>query len=146
MKKITNANVKVMANGVALCPVCHKFFSTKNLTDAEIDAVNANGACVKCAPAKKVSAFKRVRKMILDAKLDNSQVAVLTDKGFTQKHTGIAYQMLIPAVEAKTIVKYGKARYAKKTITINEVEYFLTNDIYDRNVGLVEAMLDSIVR
>ena len=152
MKKITNANVKVMANGVALCPVCHKFFSTKNLTDAEIDAINANGACVKCAPVvtapvkKTVSAFKQVRQMILSANLNTAQVALLMDKSFTQKRTGIAYQMLVPVIEAKTIVKYGKARYAKKTITINEVEYFLTNDIYDRNVGLVEAMLDSIVR
>ena len=150
MKKITNANVKVMANGVALCPVCHKFFSTKNLTDAEIDAINANGACVKCAPAvtapvkKTVSAFKQVRQMILSANLNTAQVALLMDKSFTQKRTGIAYPML-RTVKAD-IMKYGKARYAKKTITINNMEYRLTNDIYGRNVSLVKEMLADITK
>ena len=150
MKKITNANVKVMANGVALCPVCHKFFSTKNLTDAEIDVINANGACVKCAPVvtapvkKTVSAFKQVRQMILSANLNTAQVALLMDKSFTQKRTGIAYPML-RTVKAD-IMKYGKARHAKKTITINNMEYRLTNDIYGRNVSLVKAMLADITK
>ena len=162
MKKITNANVKVMANGVALCPVCHKFFSVKNCTEVEIEAINEHGACLDCAPvevevpveaeksAKRISAFKRVRNMIVNASLNEEQIAMLMDKGTTQKATGIAYQLLKETdsnmSRDEQIRKYNKIRYAVKPIEINGKEYFLTNDIYEKNVSRFALLLGYLMK
>jgi superfamily II helicase len=161
-KKINNGAIKVMANGVCLCPVCHKFFSVKNCTDEQMEAINKNGACLDCAPAevevevpveaekpaKKVSAFKRVRNMIIDAGLNDKQIAMLMDKVTTQKATGIAYQFLKEAdsnmSRDEQIRKYNKIRYAVKPIEINGKAYFMTNDIYEKNVSKFAILLKSI--
>jgi superfamily II helicase len=159
-KKINNGAIKVMSNGVCLCPVCHKFFSVKNCTAEEIEAINKNGACLDCAPvevevpvkaekpAKKISAFKRVRNMIIDADLNDKQIAMLMDKGTTQKATGIAYQLLKEAdsnmSRDEQIRKYNKIRYAVKPIEINGKAYFMTNDIYEKNVSKFAILLKSI--
>ena len=162
--KINNSAIKVMSNGVCLCPQCHKFFSVKNYTAEEIEAINKNGACLDCAPAevevevevsvkaekpaKKVSAFKRVRNMIIDADLNDKQIAMLMDKGTTQKATGIAYQLLKEAdsnmSRDEQIRKYNKIRYAVKPIEINGKAYFMTNDIYEKNVSKFAILLKSI--
>ena len=158
-KKINNPAIKVMANTVCLCPVCHKFFSVKNYTEAEIEAVNEHGTCIHCTPVemhvvpaapveKKVSAFKMVRNMVVSANLSDEQIALLTDKTFTQKNAHLAYAMLLPVDETSSYkeqtVKYNKARYSKKTIELNGKAYFLTNDIYKKNVLAVKEMLASL--
>ena len=51
-KKINNGAIKVMANGVCLCPVCHKFFSVKNYTEEQMEALNKYGVCAHCTPAE----------------------------------------------------------------------------------------------
>lgn len=160
-KKINNPAIKVMANGVCLCPVCHKFFSVKNYTAEKIEAVNKNGTCIHCTPVemhvdapaikaeKKVSAFKMVRNMVVNAKLSDKQIALLMDKTFTQKNAHLAYAMLLPVDETSSYkeqtVKYNKARYSKKTIELNGKAYYITNDIYKKNVLAVKEMLENMV-
>ena len=159
-KKINNDAIKVMANGVCLCPVCHKFFSVKNCTAEEIEAINKNGVCLDCVPvevevvvakpAKRISAFKRVRNMIVNASLNEEQITMLMDKQNTQHATGIAYQILKEADENMSrdeqIRKYGKTRYAVKPIEINGKEYFLTNDIYEKNVSRFALLLGYLMK
>ena len=160
--KINNSAIKVMSNGVCLCPVCHKFFSVKNCTEVEIEAINEHGACIDCAPvevevsveaekpAKRISAFKRVRNMIVNASLNEEQITMLMDKQNTQHATGIAYQILKEADENMSrdeqIRKYGKTRYAVKPIEINGKEYFLTNDIYEKNVSRFALLLGYLMK
>ena len=159
-KKINNDAIKVMANGVCLCPQCHKFFSVKNCTAAEIEAINEHGVCLTCEPAevevvvakpaKRISAFKRVRNMIVNASLNEEQITMLMDKQNTQHATGIAYQILKEADENMSrdeqIRKYGKTRYAVKPIEINGKEYFLTNDIYEKNVSRFALLLGYLMK
>lgn len=45
---ITNANIKMMKNGVALCPSCKKFFGTKKLSEDMLALVNKYGVCPAC--------------------------------------------------------------------------------------------------
>jgi hypothetical protein len=154
---INNSAIKVMSNGVCLCPVCHKFFSVKNCTEAEIEAINEHGACLACEPVevvakpeKRISAFKRVRNMIVNASLNEEQITMLMDKPNTQHATGIAYQILKEANENMSrdeqIRKYGKTRYAVKPIEINGKEYFLTNDIYEKNVSRFAYLLGYLTK
>lgn len=190
-KKINNSAIKVMENGSCLCPQCHKFFSVKNYTEEQMEALNKYGVCVHCTPTeestsveteavaetftetvaetaeapaekvakkaiektvpaeKKVSAFKLVRDLVENAKLSDEQIALLTDKTFTQKNVHIAYALLMPVDEKlsykEQAVKYNKARYAKKTVELNGKAYYMTNDIYKKNVLSVKEMLASFV-
>jgi tRNA A37 threonylcarbamoyltransferase TsaD len=190
-KKINNGAIKVMPNGSCLCPQCHKFFSVKNYTDEQMEALNKYGVCAHCTPAeesaeaetetiaeavvetvvetveapekkavkkaiektvpaeKKVSAFKLVRDLVENANLSDEQIALLTDKTFTQKNAHIAYALLMPVDEKlsykEQAVKYNKARYAKKAVELNGKAYYMTNDIYKKNVLSVKEMLASFV-
>ena len=194
-KKINNGAIKVMPNGSCLCPQCHKFFSVKNYTEEQMEALNKYGVCAHCTPAKesaetetdtiadavveavektvvetveapekkavkkaiektvpaekKVSAFKLVRDLVENANLSDEQIALLTDKTFTQKNAHIAYALLMPVDEKlsykEQAVKYNKARYAKKAVELNGKAYYMTNDIYKKNVLSVKEMLASFV-
>ena len=196
-KKINNGAIKVMPNGSCLCPQCHKFFSVKNYTDEQMEALNKYGVCAHCTPAeesalveteavveaeapaeaveetvvetveapekkavkkaiektvpaeKKVSAFKLVRDLVENANLSDEQIALLIDKTFTQKNAHIAYALLMPVDEKlsykEQAVKYNKARYAKKAVELNGKAYYMTNDIYKKNVLSVKEMLASFV-
>ena len=182
---INNSAIKVMPNGSCLCPQCHKFFSVKNYTDEQMEALNKYGVCAHCTPVeesapteteavvdtvvetakapakkaekkaiektapaeKKVSAFKLVRDLVENANLSDEQIALLTDKTFTQKNAHIAYALLMPVDEKlsykEQAVKYNKARYAKKAVELNGKAYYMTNDIYKKNVLSVKEMLAS---
>jgi cytoskeletal protein RodZ len=98
---------------------------------------------------KKVSAFKLVRDLVENANLSDEQIALLTDKTFTQKNAHIAYALLMPVDEKlsykEQAVKYNKARYAKKAVELNGKAYYMTNDIYKKNVLSVKEMLASFV-
>ena len=184
-KKINNSAIKVMPNGSCLCPQCHKFFSVKNYTEEQMEALNKYGVCAHCTPAeesaetetdtiadavvetvetpekkavkkaiektvpaeKKVSAFKLVRYLVENANLSDEQITLLTDKTFTQKNAHIAYALLMPVDEKlsykEQAVKYNKARYAKKAVELNGKAYYMTNDIYKKNVLSVKEMLAS---
>ena len=195
-KKINNSAIKVMPNGSCLCPQCHKFFSVKNYTEEQMEALNKYGVCAHCTPAeesasveantvveetatpaetvaetvveteeapakkvakksiekaapaeKKVSAFKLVRDLVENANLSDEQIALLTDKTFTQKNAHIAYALLMPVDDKLSYkdqtMKYNKARYAKKTVELNGKAYYMTNDIYKKNVLYVKELLAS---
>ena len=122
--KITNAAIKVMKNGTLLCPVCKKFFSIKNYTDAEIKLVNKYGSCRACHKEEEVSKMaKRKVETIFIPPEGSGEIILPGPRGVT-KHQMIAAinrNIDIPANIEQLAISYpstfyGSLKYVKKAI------------------------------
>jgi hypothetical protein len=91
---------------------------------------------------KKVSARQAAKEMLLSTKLSDFMLNKLQNKRITHKLTGIIYQLLVPIDTDEEKLKHaGKRRYGKDVLTINDKQFFLTNDIYMRNLEPLSKLL-----
>ena len=101
----------------------------------------------------KISAGKIIRekflKLIDDNKITNDILETLKDTKKTKEVLGIRYAFLKEyddtiTKKANTYIN-GHARYtAKIIIKINKVDYIITNDLYEKNIGKFNTWADSL--
>jgi hypothetical protein len=91
---------------------------------------------------KKMSARQVAKEMILNTNISSSMLHTLQDKRITHKFTGIIYPLIVPIdTDDEKLLYAGKRRYGKDIITINGRKFFLTNDIYIRNLEPLSKLL-----
>ena len=105
---------------------------------------------VKQEPAgfeKKPSAGKQIREMFINnlSKLTDKEMEILTSAEKTKEVLKIRYAFLKKSTANKDDRKVnGCPRYGAKTISINGVEYWVTNDIYERNIENFKKWIESL--
>ena len=98
-------------------------------------------------PAKRESAsskFMKLFQLAVDNKKINTEIEnKLTDKEYCKEQFKLAYPMLLKIVEGKDLREQRKInnyyRYQSKTIKINETEYLVCNNIYEKQVEAMKA-------
>jgi len=91
---------------------------------------------------KKMSARQMAKEMILNTNISSSMLRILQDKRITHKFTGIIYPLIVPTdIDDNKLLYAGKRRYGKDIITINHKDFYLTNDIYIRNIEPLSKLL-----
>lgn len=141
------------------CVECNKFYSAKKLTSEQRQLAENTGLCPICQgnhaivskyvkTEKKVSAASKIRVVLEDTITNENQVALLMDKAYTIKLTGIKYPFLKEINQNEDVHQQllvnGRARYSKKTYFFNGRVFAMTNDLYDRNVERTIDMLNVI--
>jgi len=98
-------------------------------------------------PPKKISAGKTIREMFesILPKLKDEHLEILTSQEKTKEVLKIRYAFLKEATENKDDRKINNhSRYGSKTITINDKSYWVTNDLYERNIETFEKWVKTI--
>lgn len=98
-------------------------------------------------PPKKISAGKTIREMFeaILPKLTNEHLEILTSAEKTKETLKIRYPFLKESTENKEDRKVnGNARYGKNTIKINDKDYYITNDLYSRNIETFKKWVETI--
>lgn len=96
---------------------------------------------------KKLSAGKTIRDLFqtIISKLKDEQLEILTSAEKTKEVLKIRYAFLKESTENKEDRKVnGNARYGAKTITINDKSYWMTNDLYERNIETFKAWVETL--
>ena len=98
-------------------------------------------------PAKRESASSKLMKLFQIA-IDNKKITKeieekLTDKEYSKEQFKLSYPLLKKIIDGKDIKEQRKVnnyyRYQAKTIKINEHEYLVCNNIYDKQVNAMKA-------
>ena len=167
MSVMTNINKMQFVGKTPKCVECNKFYSGKKLTSEQRQLAENTGLCPICqgnhaivskyvktekkVSAKKsvkVSAASKIRVVLEDTITNENQVALLMDKAYTIKLTGIKYPFLKEINQNEDVHQQllvnGRARYSKKTYSFNGRVFAMTNDLYDRNVDRTIDMLNAI--
>ena len=96
---------------------------------------------------KQPSAGKQIRELFINnlSKLTDKEMEILTSAEKTKEVLKIRYAFLKKSTDNKEDRKVnGNARYGSKTIEINGVEYWLTNDLYERNIEVFKTWVESL--
>ena len=158
---MTNTNINKMqfVGKTPKCVECNKFYSAKKLTDEQRQMAENTGLCPVCQgnhaivskyikTEKKVSAASKIRVVLENTITNENQVALLMNKAYTIKLTGIKYPFLkeinVNEDVHQQLLINGRARYSKKTYSFNGRVFAMTNDMYDRNVERTIDMLNVI--
>jgi hypothetical protein len=89
-----------------------------------------------------MSARQVAKEMILNTNISSSMLHTLQDKRITHKFTGIIYPLIVPIdTDDEKLLYAGKRRYRRDIITIIGRDFFLTNDIYIRNLEPLSKLL-----
>jgi len=95
--------------------------------------------------ATKISAFSKVKDLISNTRLTDTQLSYLQNRTFTVKNTSIIYPLLkevnMDTLTNEDITINNKVRYNKKPLFINGKTYLMTNNIYEKNIPRVAALL-----
>ena len=171
---IAMTNAVKNASKVGKCTCCAKFVGLKKMSVKERANYKRTGLCPKCYAKKQAerlatitanktaraekkanaqamranSPFNQVLAMVQNITLTTEQLALLQDRDFVLKATNIVYPLLKKYDIGKTFEEQTyvckKARYARTPININGEDYFVTNNIYTKNLAKVKAMLQDI--
>ena len=98
-------------------------------------------------PPKKVSAGKQIRDLFesIIPKLKDEHLEILTSQEKTKEVLKIRYSFLKEVKNEKDERKInGCPRYGKNTVKINDKEYYITNDLYKRNIEIFKAWVETI--
>ena len=162
MSVMTNINKMQFVGKTPKCVECNKFYSAKKLTSEQHQLAENTGLCPICQgnhaivskyiktekKTFKVSASSKIRVVLEDTITNENQVALLMDKAYTIKLTGIKYPFLKEINQNEDVHQQllvnGRARYSKKTYSFNGRVFAMTNDLYDRNVDRTIDMLNAI--
>ena len=133
-----------------LCPECvAKAKAARKAAAAEHKA--AREAAKAAAAAKRAanpSAAAQVRTMLENASFNDEQLNKVIDFEFTKARTKISYQLLKTIDEnadfEMEMYFAGGLRYQKKPLDINGRQFYMTNNIYKKNVELVRELLIEI--
>ena len=96
---------------------------------------------------KKLSAGKQIRDLFenIISKLTDEHLEILTSQEKTKDVLKIRYPFLKEATENKDDRKInGNARYGKNTIKINDKDYWICNDLYERNIETFKKWCETI--
>jgi hypothetical protein len=96
---------------------------------------------------KQPSAGKQIRELFINnlSKLTDKEMEILTSAEKTKEVLKIRYAFLKEATENKDDRKVnGNARYGAKTITINDKSYWCCNDLYERNIDVFKAWIETL--
>ena len=100
-------------------------------------------------PAKRESASSRAMKLFQLA-VDNGKITKeieekLTDKEYSKEQFKLSYPLLLKVIDGKDLREQRKInnyyRYQSKTVKINETNYFITNNFYDKNVDAMKKWM-----
>ena len=96
---------------------------------------------------KQPSAGKQIRTLFetIISKLKDEQLEILTSQEKTKEVLKIRYAFLKEVKNEKDERKVnGHARYNKGTVKINNKDYYVTNDLYKRNIETFEKWVKTI--
>lgn len=96
---------------------------------------------------KRPSAGKQIRTLfeLGIPKLKKEHLEILTSAEKTKEVLKIRYSFLKESTDNKEDRKInGHCRYGKNTIKINNKDYWMTNDLYQRNIETFKAWVDSL--
>ena len=97
--------------------------------------------------SKEISASKQAVSMIMELLKGPSKaeaLEILTNAENTKDAFGVRYAFLKEATDNSDDRKVkGFARYSSKTVDIDGIGYWITNDIYKRNLPKIAAWVDS---
>jgi len=96
---------------------------------------------------KKESAGKTIRDLFqsIISKLTKEHLEILTSQEKTKEVLKIRYAFLKEVKNEKDERKInGHARYNKGTIKINNKDYYICNDLYERNIEVFKAWVESL--
>jgi methyl coenzyme M reductase subunit D len=137
----TNAktNTEVKVNKTVIATVEHHDATTEK--PAEIKT--------EYKPAKRESAsskFMKLFQLAVDNKKINTEIEnKLTDKEYCKEQFKLAYPMFKKIIDGKDIKEQRKInnyyRYQSKTIKINETEYLVCNNIYQKQVDAMKKWM-----
>ena len=100
-------------------------------------------------PAKRESASSRAMKLF-QLTIDNGKITKeieekLTDKQYSKEQFKLSYPLLLKVIDGKDLREQRKInnyyRYQSKTVKINETNYFITNNFYDKNVDAMKKWM-----
>ena len=134
------------ARRTGLCPACYTARVKKRKELAKQRAAEREAASERRMKVREQSAFTKVYNMLKAAHLSDENLEKLQDRNFTQKATAISYQLLVPKTDdrmadrAKTFYA-SKNRYARDTVEINGRQFYVTNNVYLKNINRVRNML-----
>ena len=101
-------------------------------------------------PAKRESASSRAMKLFQLA-IDNGKITKeieekLTDKQYSKEQFKLSYPLLLKVIDGKDLKEQRKIngyyRYQSSTIQINETNYFITNNFYEKNVNAIKVWIE----
>lgn len=96
---------------------------------------------------KQPSAGKQIRDLFINniSKLTDKEIEILTSAEKTKEVLKIRYAFIKEVKNEKDERKInGHARYGKNTVKINDKDYYITNDIYQRNIETFKAWVETI--
>lgn len=96
---------------------------------------------------KKISAGKTIREMfeLVIPKLTKEHLEILTSTEKTKEVLKIRYAFIKEVKNEKDERKVnGHARYNKGTVKINDKDYYVTNDLYERNIENFKKWVETI--
>jgi hypothetical protein len=96
---------------------------------------------------KKISAGKAIREMFesILPKLAKEHLEILTSQEKTKEVLKIRYPFLKEVKNEKDERKInGHARYNKTIVKINDKDYYICNDLYERNIETFKAWCESL--
>lgn len=102
---------------------------------------------IKKVPPKKESAGKIIRTLFqsIISKLKEEHLEILTSAEKTKETLKIRYPFLKEVTGEKDERKInGHARYNKTIVKINNKDYYITNDLYQRNIETFKAWVESL--
>ena len=117
-------------------------------TDTTIAASTETTIAASAATLKKKSAGQKIRdifaKLLLDKKITADVVKILVDTEQTKKVLNIRYAFLKPATKNvdRFVGKY--ARYTNQIIEVNGTKFWVTNDLYEKQVPHFETWAASL--
>ena len=117
-------------------------------TDTTIAASSETTIAASAATLKKKSAGQKIRdifaKLLLDKKITADVVKILVDTEQTKKVLNIRYAFLKEATKNvdRFVGKY--ARYTNQVIEVNGTKFWVTNDLYDKQVPHFETWAASL--
>lgn len=171
MGNVAELNTTEIPVGVPRCLVCNRLYRKSDVNEhglcpkcltekvgapetgeAGVVAVNNQSKQKEVVEEIKVGPGRAIRdafsRLVIDGKVTDSVLSILTDSEATARELGIRYAFLkefnpdVPIKEL-TYVK-SHARYSSKPIVVNDKQYLVTNDLYSKNVSRFIKWADNI--
>lgn len=142
--KTNTKNTEVKVNKTVIATVEHHDATTKKPAEQK-PAENKT----EYKPAKRESASSKFMKLFQLA-VDNKKISTeienkLADKDYCKEQFKLAYPLLKKIIDGKDIKEQRKInnyyRYQSKTIKINETEYLVCNNIYEKQVDAMKKWM-----
>lgn len=160
-KNITKATAKateVKVDKTVIATVEHHDATTQKAVEQKPDEIKVEKPADEQKPAEKKTEYKPAKRESASSKLmklfqvavDNKKITKeiedkLIDKDYSKEQFKLSYPLLKKIIDGKDLKEQRKInnyyRYQSKTIKINEHEYFVCNNIYDKQVEAMKVWI-----